>query len=158
MAIRTHLEAALAASAPLKIATFAALPGEPELTPCLSAAAVHLWHFPRVDGDCLRFYRVDDACQLEPGAYGIPEPCQESEEVPVGEFDWILCPGLGFGRDGSRLGRGKGYYDRALAGARPDAWLIGTGFEEQFVEALPCEDHDLPMTHALRPRGFTPIR
>lgn len=153
-AIRSHLEAALAGSAPLKICTFAPLPSEPDLIPAAWAGTGHRWHFPRVTGETLAFHEVADPSGLDTGAYGIREPSSGAGAVPVDRFDWILCPGLGFGRDGSRLGRGKGYYDRTLAEARPDALKIGVAFTEQLVDALPCDPHDRRMTHLLTPAGF----
>ena len=60
----------------------------------------------------------------------------------------VLAPGVGFDPRGVRLGRGQGFYDRALARLRMDGgpvFVIGLGFEFQVVDALPCEAWDQPM-------------
>jgi len=51
-----------------------------------------------------------------------------------------LIPGLAFSLDGSRLGRGKGYYDSYLQ--KFNGLRIGIGFECQIVDKIPTERHD----------------
>lgn len=55
----------------------------------------------------------------------------------------IIVPGLGFGADGERLGRGKGFYDRYLE--NHDVIKIGVGFEIQMLSDLPMDPHDIKM-------------
>jgi 5-formyltetrahydrofolate cyclo-ligase len=55
----------------------------------------------------------------------------------------VLVPGLAFTRDGHRLGRGGGFYDRLLAGRANEAVKIGVCFSLQLVESLPVERHDV---------------
>ncbi|PQM48926.1 5-formyltetrahydrofolate cyclo-ligase [Mycobacterium talmoniae] len=50
-----------------------------------------------------------------------------------------------------RLGRGGGFYDRSLALAAPEAPLIAVVRDEEVLDELPCEPHDVRMTHALTP-------
>jgi 5-formyltetrahydrofolate cyclo-ligase len=86
---------------------------------------------------------------LRAGRFGILEP----DGPPfVGPIDLIIVPGLAFGRDGSRLGYGGGYYDRFLA--RPEqenALRCGAGYPFQLVDCLPTEPHDVPLTHVATP-------
>jgi 5-formyltetrahydrofolate cyclo-ligase len=63
-------------------------------------------------------------------------------------------PGLGFGRDGTRLGRGKGHYDRFLPGLSSTAFLCGVCFRCQVSDALPVESHDVPMDALLTESGW----
>ena len=42
-------------------------------------------------------------------------PAKKEKQVPLKEISVFLCPGRAFDRQGGRLGRGKGYYDRTLA-------------------------------------------
>jgi 5-formyltetrahydrofolate cyclo-ligase len=58
-----------------------------------------------------------------------------------------LVPGLAFGKDGSRLGKGKGYYDRYLA--KHPCIKIGLCFELQLFETLPSEKHDQKMDYVV---------
>ncbi len=57
--------------------------------------------------------------------------------------DWLFVPGLGFSLKGSRLGRGKGYYDRYLENSQ--AIKIGIAWSEQIIEQIPVESHDCHM-------------
>lgn len=98
-----------------------------------------------------RFSRVED---LTAGAFGIAEPAADSPPGDLREIDLFLCPGLGFSPAGVRLGRGKGYYDRTLAGARSDAIRVGVAFREQILPFLPAEAHDLPMHRLAGPDGL----
>lgn len=56
----------------------------------------------------------------------------------------VVVPGLAFTARGERLGQGAGYFDRLLRDL-PHAFRVGLAFEEQIVEALPTEPHDVPM-------------
>ena len=55
----------------------------------------------------------------------------------------VLVPGLAFTRDGARLGRGGGFYDRLLHGQAANACKDGICFEVQLVEFVPSEPHDV---------------
>lgn len=143
--IRRQLGELLAARPSLCIATFSALPDEPSLLELLSSSPNHRWVLPKVVGEELVFHQIEHPDQLKPGAFGIAEPSSDLPIVPAEDIDVFLCPGLGFDRHGIRLGRGKGFYDRALAGAKPDAQRIGIAFREQTVNRLPADPHDIPM-------------
>lgn len=86
---------------------------------------------------------------LKIGKLGIKEPNDDCPEVPLEEFDLIIVPGVAFSRDGYRLGRGKGYYDKLLAWAK--GRKCGICFECQFVEKLPTENHDVKMNYLITP-------
>lgn len=131
--------------------------GEVDLRPLL-ALTTPTWHFPRIRGEKLSFHAVSGTGDLEADAYGIDAPRAGLPECPIECLDVFLVPGLGFGRDGSRLGRGRGYYDRVLALARPGVPRIAIGFDEQIVEALPTAAHDVPVTHLLTPAGLREVR
>jgi 5-formyltetrahydrofolate cyclo-ligase len=129
------------------VAAFAPLPGEPDLLP-LAARFPHIrWCFPRIAANGrMTFHPADDpARELRAGAFGIREPCPEAPEMPIGRIDAFVCPGLAFDRQGGRLGRGRGYYDKALAEARGDAVKIGVCFASQLVATTCPEPHDVPM-------------
>lgn len=98
--------------------------------------------YPRVAGERLQFVAVDDLAVLAPGAFGIPEP-QGGGEVPLGSLDLLIVPGVAFDLSGHRLGYGKGYYDRALAGACGRPLPIGFAYEFQLVANLPVAGHDV---------------
>ena len=60
-----------------------------------------------------------------------------------------MVPGTGFDLRGARMGQGKGYYDRLLANARPDAPLVGVAFDCQVFDEIPVATHDVFMDAVL---------
>lgn len=128
------------------IATFAALPGEVDLAAVTARHPGRRWVYPRVEGQELGFHLVENpAVELADGAFGVLEPLPNLPAVEVREIDAFLCPGLAFDARGGRLGRGMGYYDRLLAGARPDTMKVGVCFPWQIVEDTYDEPHDIHM-------------
>jgi len=116
-------------------------------------------YLPRVDGRSsnMRMLRVTDLSECAPAPpFGIPEPGDaDAAGRPRGDcldapLDVVLMPGLGFERNGHRLGRGGGYYDAfvegALGAARGRGWarplLVGLAFRAQVVPGIPVDAHD----------------
>lgn len=79
--------------------------------------------------------------QLAPGAYGIPEPPADSRIILPSEIDLALIPCLAATKDGKRLGKGGGYYDRFLTVYDSEAVLICPARFLQ--EDIPVEEHDI---------------
>jgi len=132
------------------VALFAALPEEVDLLPLQAWDSNRRWVFPRVCGDDLRFHEVCDVARdLLRGTLGIREPSPALPRVPLREVDVFLCPGLAFDANGGRLGRGRGYYDRALASARPDAIKLGICHPVQRVADTFPQAHDVIMDEVI---------
>ncbi len=70
----------------------------------------------------------------------------------LGSVSTVLVPALAVDRHGVRLGRGAGFYDRSLGFRDPAARLIAVVRDDELVDELPIEPHDVAMTHALTPR------
>lgn len=88
--------------------------------------------------------------------YGFEQPVESSAEADLSDIGIVLVPGLAFDREGRRLGRGKGYYDRLLA-QLPGRALVAITLERLLVKRVPTEPHDLPMTHLATEWGVTPV-
>ena len=82
---------------------------------------------------------------LVPGQFGILEPKPECPLLELNTLNLILAPGLAFALDGTRLGRGKGFYDRLLA--RITAPKCGVCFDWQVRPAIPWDAHDVLMDY-----------
>ena len=76
---------------------------------------------------------------LETGALGIPEPALNSEVQGV--FDLTITPGLGFTREGARIGYGRGYYDNWFANFE-GGLKIALAYASQIVSHIPMDKHD----------------
>jgi 5-formyltetrahydrofolate cyclo-ligase len=102
----------------------------------------HLLWLPRVSGPgTLTWHPLSSPELTVIGSYGIREPDPvRVTAVALPADATVLVPGVGFTRDGQRLGQGKGFYDRVLAEHR--GHTIGIAFACQVVEALPSESHD----------------
>ncbi len=116
---------------------------------------------PRVSGDHLQFHRISSLHgHFEQNRWGISEPpvsgpCYFSPDPSSQTFEpqpplLVLVPALVFDLEGSRLGRGGGYYDRFLsallsryAGRRDTITLAGVGFSLQIIDHVPRERHDI---------------
>lgn len=69
--------------------------------------------------------------------------------VPAETLDMIIVPLVAFDRAGARLGYGGGCYDRYLSTLRPDCQIVGIAFEEQCVDHVPTDVHDLPLPNII---------
>ncbi|RBY89624.1 5-formyltetrahydrofolate cyclo-ligase [Blastococcus sp. TF02A-30] len=95
-----------------------------------------------------------DTGRLAPGRFGLLEPVgPRLGATAVGTADVVVVPALAVSRDGVRLGRGGGFYDRALAHARPGAVLVAVVFDDELLDELPAEPHDHRVTAVVTPSG-----
>lgn len=90
---------------------------------------------------------------LEPGPFGILQPAKRH---PTVEPDLVLVPLIAIDCSGTRLGRGKGHYDRALVKLKKNgARLIGVGWAMQrLTEAIPADAWDVPLDGFASPEGL----
>jgi 5-formyltetrahydrofolate cyclo-ligase len=94
-----------------------------------------------------------DGTDLFKNSYGIFEPAPT--EIDIAQASAILVPALRVGRDGSRLGRGAGYYDRALANVPAHSLggpiRICLVFDDEVDDSVPSEPHDAPIDVIVTP-------
>src|SRR5215469_9539505 len=133
---------------------YAPLPEEVDIWPLLrnSVAAKKTVALPRFDSATGRYVACeigDLAHDINNGQYGIREPSGHCIAIPPNRLDLILVPGVAFDTHGRRLGRGKGFYDQLLVSVR--GTTCGVAFDEQIVEAVPVEPHDVRLKCILTP-------
>jgi 5-formyltetrahydrofolate cyclo-ligase len=68
----------------------------------------------------------------------------------------VVVPALAADRTGVRLGRGRGYYDRALT--RSVGRIVAVVYDDELMPALPSEPHDRRVDEVLQPSGLTRCR
>ncbi len=98
--------------------------------------------YPRVTGpQRLTLHLAPRACDLSPGAFGIPEPAADAPLVEPDEVDIVIVPGVAFDATCQRIGHGGGYYDRLLP-LLGRALRVGYAFDGQVLSTVPCDPHD----------------
>lgn len=124
---------------------------EPDIFSALQQAGVDV-ALPVLSPDMaerlMGFARAGAGAVFKPNRFGILEP-----QGPWIKPDVVLVPGLAFGRDGTRLGRGKGFYDASLAALRqqnPTLQVFGVCYNFQVFETVPTDPHDIKMDRVLQ--------
>lgn len=157
----------LGAAAPHTVAIYAAMGSEVDPAAFAAAAAARGWRvaYPcmlsAIDAAacgqcmCMRAVAADDAS----AAPFIAHPTRafaatdiDSSRfpiVPAEALDMIVVPLVAFDRAGARLGYGGGCYDRYLPTLSPACQIIGIAFDEQRVDHIPTDAHDLPLPHII---------
>ena len=157
----------LDAAAPHTVAVYTAMGSEVDPAAFAAAAAARGWRvaYPcmlsAIDAAacgqrmCMRAVAADDAS----AAPFIAHPTRafaatdiDSSRfpiVPAEALDMIIVPLVAFDRAGARLGYGGGCYDRYLPTLSPACQIIGIAFDEQRVDHVPTDAHDLPLPHII---------
>jgi 5-formyltetrahydrofolate cyclo-ligase len=98
---------------------------------------------PIVAGDNLELRAFNGLNSLiESDSFGIREPKTEKLINPM-DIDFAIIPGIAFDKEGNRLGRGKGFYDRFLTQTK--AYKVAVGFDFQILEEVPVSALDIPV-------------
>lgn len=126
---------------------FYPLPGEVDVTPLLDAYYTKkVLLLPVVMGMDIVLKQYNGRHNLVRGSFGIYEPNGEIWR-DVMQPELIIVPGLAFDRQGHRLGRGKGFYDRFLS--QQIGYKIGVCFHYQIFPAIPVEVHDVAVDEVI---------
>jgi len=92
--------------------------------------------------------------QLRTAPFGLREPTGPVlEPATVTLADVVLVPALAVDLDGRRLGRGGGFYDRTLGLLGSGTPVVAVVRDDELVNTLPAEPHDVPVGWALTPQG-----
>lgn len=157
----------LGVTAPHTVAVYAAMGSEVDPAAFAAAAAARGWRvtypcmFSAADAVacgqrmCMRVVAAGDASE----APFIAHPTRafaatdvDSSRfpiVPAEALDMIVVPLVAFDHTGARLGYGGGCYDRYLPALSPACQIIGIAFDEQRVDHVPTDTHDLPLPHII---------
>jgi 5-formyltetrahydrofolate cyclo-ligase len=109
------------------------------------------WFFPRVHDDAMEFVRVHSQQDFRVGTFGIQEPVGNTVWQPRAHVDTVcVVPAQALDSTGSRLGRGKGFYDRFLGAHTNDMTTISIVPDFAFVRDIPTETHDVRIDFPLK--------
>ncbi|MEG1291225.1 MAG: 5-formyltetrahydrofolate cyclo-ligase [Lachnospiraceae bacterium] len=98
--------------------------------------------FPIIISGIMEFRQVVHSFDFCRGAYGIMEPTSKQNIAVPNPL--VLVPGLGFDKNGNRIGYGKGFYDRYFA-QRKECQKVGIGYHCQLREEIPTDCYDIAM-------------
>jgi 5-formyltetrahydrofolate cyclo-ligase len=143
------------------VALFAGLPAEIPMEPVdAELRSLGLCRvLPTIVGGDLEFRALPGDVPIEDlprDRLGIPDPPSSFAPVPLERCRLVLVPGLVFDTDGGRLGRGRGFYDRALLAMREAGGLapaLALGLDVQRVERVPTGPEDVRMDGLCTPGG-----
>lgn len=100
------------------------------------------FYLQRVNGVNLDILPYDES-RLSLGSFHIEEPTGD-DTTDINDIELIVVPAVAYDRQGNRVGRGKGYYDRLLSGSK--ATKIGVGYDFQLIEeGIDTDPHDISM-------------
>ena len=85
---------------------------------------------------------------------GAQSPVRQLGVGAIAAADAVLVPALAVARNGVRLGRGGGSYDRALPHAAAGAPRAALLFDGELVDRLPADPWDVPVTDVITPGGW----
>ena len=159
--IADRLAPLVAAAAPRVLAAYVAM--RSEVDPAASIADCHargtVIVLPVVlPGGGLAFRRYAPGHPLVPGGFGTLVP---DVAAPALDPDMVIVPLVGFDRSGTRLGYGKGHYDRTVASLRARGLappLVGVAFSAQEVDTIPHEPHDVRLDLIVTEREILDFR
>jgi 5-formyltetrahydrofolate cyclo-ligase len=112
---------------------------------------------PRVEQGEIVPVVFDAGDPMRAAAFGMDEPTGEQTVSPK-DLDVVVTPGLGFDRQGYRVGYGGGFYDRLFTRTRSDVAKVGICFATQLVGPLPHGGHDVPVDVIVTDAGVVRCR
>lgn len=138
-----------------RIAVFISFDGEPSLSAVINAAARQgkLVYAPVISRSRMEFAELHPDAGLATNFFGILEP-DRTRTIDPRRLDLVLTPLVAFDDEGTRIGVGRGYYDRCFRFLRGrKTWhkpkLLGVAYELQHVPQLPAEPWDVPLWGAV---------
>lgn len=139
------------------LAAYLSTPDEPETREFLRWAEEQgkriLLPVSREDG--LLDWAPFDGDDEEQDMLGMPTPTSELlGPIAINGVDLIIVPAACVGRDGIRLGWGRGYFDKTLGSMEGCPPVYAVIFDDELVESVPRERHDMPVDGVVTPGGI----
>jgi len=152
--LTTQLRTLVHARGARRISCYLPIGAEPDTRPFLAWARQEGIEalLPSVRADGLMDWIRDTGNDTVIGGHGIPEPRGERlSPLAVGETDLMLIPACAVDPSGTRLGWGRGYFDRCLEPMTERPPVFAVLFEDEIVASLPRDAHDVPVTGVVTP-------
>jgi 5-formyltetrahydrofolate cyclo-ligase len=141
------------------VALFLPFDGEPDLTPLLSARGPRTFFVPVITRKEMNFAALAPGVRLVKNFFGILEP-EPRLLIDPRSLDLVLTPLVAFDERGTRVGVGRGYYDRCFRFLRlRERWrkpkLVGCAYQLQRRDLIRRNPWDVPLWGAVTEQGFT---
>jgi 5-formyltetrahydrofolate cyclo-ligase len=98
----------------------------------------------------MKHYLLTDTTTIKLNSYNIPEPIG-GIEIAISQLEVVFIPLLAFDKTGNRIGYGKGFYDRFLAGCKPETLKIGLSFFDAETDIFDVSDEDIGLDYCVTP-------
>ncbi len=141
---------------PATVALYASRPGEPGTRDAITRLHAAGWRILLpVMGRSPGWALFVNWEQMRPGWGGIPEPARSTSAITeLSKADAVVIASLAVAADGTRLGTGGGWYDRALPHRRPGVPVWALARSDELLETLPAEPHDVPVNQVVTEMGI----
>ena len=150
-----QLSALTAATGAKRIACYLSHPIEPNTRPFLNWAesqGIQIL-FPIARDDGLLDWAVGDGHTEVEGLFGMPEPVgQLLGPMAIDSVDLIIIPAAAVDESGMRMGWGRGYFDKTLGSMQKCPPVYAVVFDSEFLDSVPREVHDQPVSGVVTPR------
>lgn len=142
------------------ISAYLSTPDEPDTRAFLSWAAEQGIRvlLPVIREDGLLDWAEHDGTETIEATLGMPEPT--SDALPPTELesvDLMLIPATAVGRDGSRLGGGRGFFDKTIAAMAECPPVYAVVHDEELLDSVPHAGYDQPVDGVVTPSGIFPF-
>ncbi len=159
IALTVHLRALVDDIGARSLSIYLSLPSEPDVRPFIAWAQSEglsvLLPVSRDDG-LLDWVTATDALEESMGSLGVPEPTGEVlGPLAINDVDLIVVPAASIDSHGTRLGWGRGFFDRMLGSMSRRPPVFAVVFTDELVDELPNEVHDSPVDGVVTPAGIT---
>jgi len=159
IALTAHLRALVDDIGARSLSIYLSLPSEPDVRPFIAWAQSEglsvLLPVSRDDG-LLDWVTATDALEESMGSLGVPEPTGEVlGPLAINDVDLIVVPAASIDSHGTRLGWGRGFFDRMLGSMSRRPPVFAVVFTDELVDELPNEVHDSPVDGVVTPAGIT---
>lgn len=139
------------------LSAYLSMPEEPDTRAFLHWTAEQgirvLLPISRSDG--LLDWALYDGQDEEQDALGLPTPITPVlSPMAINDVDLILVPAAAVDRTGMRMGWGRGYFDKTLGSIEGRPPVYAVIFDEELVDSVPRERHDVPVDGAVTPSGI----
>ena len=105
----------------------------------------------RADG-LLDWAVANDSDEVSEGLYGLPEPTGEVlGPIAVNDVDLMIIPAAAIDRTGTRLGWGRGYFDKTIGSMEKCPPVYAVIYDSEVLDSLPREVHDQPVDGNVTP-------